>query len=47
VPLCNSAPFESEIQTDGTFTHTFEAAGSHPYVCSVHPGMEGTVEVAD
>lgn len=38
--------FESEIQTEGTFEHTFEEAGSHPYVCTVHPGMEGTVEVA-
>src|SRR5918992_3056448 len=26
-----------------TFEHTFEEAGTFDYVCSVHPGMEGTV----
>lgn len=38
--------FESDIQSEGTFEHTFEEAGTHTYVCTVHPGMEGTVEVA-
>ncbi len=28
-----------------TFEHTFEEAGSFDYVCTVHPGMEGTVTV--
>ena len=28
-----------------TFEHTFEEAGSFDYVCTVHPGMEGTVVV--
>ena len=28
-----------------TFEHTFNSAGSFGYVCTVHPGMEGTVEV--
>jgi len=28
-----------------TFEHTFDEAGSFDYVCTVHPGMEGTVEV--
>jgi plastocyanin len=28
-----------------TFEHTFKSAGSFDYVCTVHPGMEGTVEV--
>lgn len=37
--------FESDIQTEGAFEYTFEEAGSHPYVCTVHPGMEGTIEV--
>lgn len=39
--------FESDLQTEGTFEHTFEEVGSHPYVCTVHPGMEGTVDVAE
>jgi plastocyanin len=28
-----------------TFEHTFEKAGTFDYVCTVHPGMEGTVKV--
>jgi plastocyanin len=28
-----------------TFEHTFEEAGNFDYVCTVHPGMEGTVVV--
>jgi plastocyanin len=37
--------FESEIQDEGTFTHTFDSAGEYPYECTVHPGMEGTITV--
>lgn len=39
--------FESDIQQQGTFEQTFEEAGSYDYVCTVHPGMEGTVEVSN
>jgi plastocyanin len=28
-----------------TFEHTFDEAGTFDYVCTVHPGMEGTVTV--
>jgi plastocyanin len=28
-----------------TFTHTFTAAGTYPYICGVHPYMTGTVSV--
>ena len=28
-----------------TFEHTFPEAGTFDYVCTVHPGMEGTVVV--
>jgi len=28
-----------------TFEHTFEEAGTFDYVCTVHPGMEGSVKV--
>jgi plastocyanin len=28
-----------------TFEHTFEEAGTFDYVCTVHPGMEGSVTV--
>jgi plastocyanin len=37
--------FESDIQVEGSFTHTFDRAGSFPYVCTLHPGMDGTVYV--
>lgn len=39
--------FESELMKDGTFEHTFDEAGEFDYVCTVHPGMEGTVEVSE
>lgn len=33
------------IGNGDTFEHTFEEAGTFDYVCTVHPGMEGTVTV--
>lgn len=39
--------FKSEVQSEGNFTHTFEDAGSYPYVCTLHSGMKGTVTVVD
>jgi plastocyanin len=37
--------FESDIKVEGDFAHRFDAAGTFPYVCTLHPGMEGTVYV--
>jgi len=37
--------FASAIQTEGTFTHTFEQPGAYDYWCNLHPGMKGTVTV--
>ena len=40
------AEFESELIGKGeTFTTTVDAAGTIPYVCTVHPGMTGTLTV--
>ena len=39
--------FKSEIQTEGTFEHTFAEAGTFEYKCTVHPTMTGTVEVSE
>ena len=33
------------IEPGKTFTHKFAKAGSYKYVCSVHPGMKGTIKV--
>ena len=38
--------FDSSIVLkDGTFSHTFETAGTYPYLCIVHPWMVGNVIV--
>lgn len=39
--------FKSEIQSDGTFSHTFQDAGDYQYVCTLQSGMRGTVTVVD
>jgi plastocyanin len=33
------------IEPGNTFTHKFPKAGTYAYVCSVHPGMKGTIKV--
>jgi plastocyanin len=33
------------MKSGDTFEHTFDAAGTFDYVCTVHPGMEGSVTV--
>jgi plastocyanin len=33
------------IDGGSTFSHTFKKAGTYNYVCSVHPGMKGSVKV--
>jgi plastocyanin len=37
--------FESELQSEGSFSHTFDTAGEYLYECTIHPGMEGTIIV--
>jgi plastocyanin len=32
-------------QRKGTFTHTFDRAGTYPYRCTIHDGMTGRVVV--
>lgn len=32
---------------DGTFSHTFDQAGEFPYMCTIHPTMQGTVTVTN
>ena len=33
------------LDTDEKFSHTFEAAGTYKYYCSIHPRMTGQVVV--
>jgi plastocyanin len=37
--------FESAIQKEGTFAHTFAEPGRYPYRCTLHGGMDGEVVV--
>lgn len=39
--------FASDLMKDGTFEETFDEAGEFDYVCTVHPGMKGSVSVDD
>lgn len=44
----NDGSFDSgTLQPGASFSQTFSAAGSFPYVCSIHPQMTGTVTVTD
>jgi len=38
--------FKSDNKSDGTFTHTFDKAGSYDFECTLHTGMTGTVTVS-
>ena len=43
----SGADFESELFGKGqTFTTTVDAPGTVEYVCTIHPGMVGTIEVS-
>jgi plastocyanin len=38
--------FDADISGGGTFSRTFNTAGSYPYHCELHSGMTGTVTVS-
>jgi plastocyanin len=37
--------WKSESLATGTYEHAFDEAGTHKYTCTLHPGMNGEVEV--
>ena len=37
--------FSRVVEPGGSYRHTFERAGTFEYVCTFHPGMEGTLTV--
>jgi plastocyanin len=44
--VADDGSFDSgELAAGGKFSHTFTAAGSIPYHCSIHPNMRGTITV--
>jgi plastocyanin len=44
--VADGGEFKSELYGKGeTFTTTLDTAGEYPYVCTVHPGMTGTLTV--
>ena len=44
--VANDGSFHSPgLGTGATYSHTFSAAGTFDYICSIHPMMHGTVVV--
>ena len=44
--VVSAGKFRSKaMDTDGTFSFTFTAAGEYKYFCSLHPHMVGTIKV--
>src|SRR5262245_54020579 len=39
--------FESPVQDEGTFSHTFTEPGNYDYRCTLHPFMDGEVVVTE
>jgi plastocyanin len=37
--------FQSEVMSEGTFSHRFDEPGTYEYACTLHPNMTGTIEV--
>jgi plastocyanin len=36
-----------QLAPGATFSHTFTAAGTFPYICQIHPQMTGTITVVE
>jgi plastocyanin len=46
VTATSGAKFDSgSLEPGKTFKFTAEKAGTVSYVCTIHPGMQGTIEV--
>jgi plastocyanin len=37
--------FDANVQPGASFAYTFDTAGTYAYVCTLHPGMAGTIVV--
>jgi plastocyanin len=47
VKWSDGTPEADQIAKGGTYTRTFDAAGSFPYVCGIHGQMTGTITVGE
>jgi plastocyanin len=58
VTFVNKDPFAHNVTANGwghfdnlapgdSFTASFEAAGTYPFACTIHPGMSGAIVVGD
>lgn len=44
--VADDKTFKSKtLDTDETFSYTFDKPGTYPYFCSIHPHMTGTIVV--
>lgn len=41
----NDGLFNENVQPGASFSYTFATAGTYGYVCTLHPGMNGTIIV--
>jgi plastocyanin len=39
--------FQSEVMSEGTYSHRFDQPGTYDYLCTLHPNMTGTIEVTN
>lgn len=44
-PADDLFPVSPNIDPAGTFRHTYDQAGTYPYICGIHNSMTGTVVV--
>jgi plastocyanin len=43
--VSNSGAFKGDLGPNGAFEHKFDNAGSFPYTCVIHAGMNGSITV--
>lgn len=43
--VSNSGLFKGDLGPNGAFEHKFDNAGSFPYTCVIHAGMNGSITV--
>lgn len=45
--ISDDGRFESPLQAEGEWSHTFDEPGTYAYHCSPHPFMTGVIEVVE